>query len=350
MRSIAIGIFAAILASGSALAEEPVSFEGKTVTMIIGSAAGGGTDTSGRLVAQYLVKHLPGTPTVIVRNVPGADGITALNYFVQQTKPDGLTIVMGASVNTDPLHWRSAQSHYDPTKFEFVGGVGRGGTVLMIESAAKPRLLDKSASPVVMGALGGVPRSGMLMTMWGMEYLGWNARWVLGYRGTNDLMIALERGEAEMTSTANTFEIEKLKAANKFEPLSQSGILSNGQVAGRQEFGNAPIFSEMMAGKIKDKLGQQAFEFWKAQSAIDKWLALPPGTPKEIVAVYRKAYEELGNDPQFVEQGKAASDDFFPMPHSDVEKLVQTLADTPTEATEYTNVLLRKQGVQAAKD
>jgi tripartite-type tricarboxylate transporter receptor subunit TctC len=349
MHRVLIGIFAVILASSTAQAEDTVSFDGKTVTMIIGSAPGGGTDTSGRLVAQYLVKHLPGTPNVIVRNVPGADGMTALNYFVQQVQPDGLTIVMGASVNTDPLHWRAPQSHYNPTKFEFVGGVGRGGTVLMIESAARPRLLDKKAAPVVMGALGGVPRSGMLMTMWGIEYLGWNARWVLGYRGTNDLMIALERGEAEMTSTANTFEIEKLKTTNKFEPLAQSGILSNGQVGGRAEFGNAPVFSEMMAGKIKDTLGQQAFEFWKAQSSIDKWLALPPGTPKEIVAVYRKAYEELGKDPQFVEQGKKTSDDFVPMAHGDVEQLVQTLADTPIEATEYTNVLLRKQGVQAAK-
>ena len=350
MHRILLGAIAALFTSVSAFAADDISFQGKTVTMIIGSAPGGGTDTSGRLVAQYLVRHLPGTPTVIVRNVPGADGMTALNYFVQQVQPDGLTIVMGASVNTDPLHWRAPQSRYNPTKFEFVGGVGRGGTVLMIESEAKPRLSNKNAAPVVMGALGGVPRSGMLMTMWGIEYLDWNAKWVLGYRGTNDLMIALERGEAEMTSTANAFEIEKLtKAAKKFEALTQSGILSDGKIGGRPEFGNAPIFSDLMAGKIKDKLVQQAFDFWKAQASIDKWLALPPGTPAPIVAVYRKAYEELGQDPQFVEQGKKASDDFVPMAHGDVERLVQTLADTPIEATEYTNVLLRKQGVQAAK-
>ena len=241
------------------------------------------------------------------------------------------------------------RSHYDPTKFEFVGGVGRGGTVLMIQSAAKARLHDKNAKPVIMGALGGVPRSGMLMTMWGIEYLGWNVKWVLGYRGTNDLIIALERGEAEMTSTANMFEIEKLKATGKFEALTQSGILSNGKIGGRPEFGNAPIFSEMMAGKIKDPLEAEAFDFWKAQASIDKWLALPPGTPKNIVAVYRHAYDELSADPQFVESGKKASDDFVPMAHEDIEQLVKTLDETPVKATEFTNVLLRKQGVQAAE-
>ena len=60
-----------------------------------------------------------------------------------------------------------------------------------------------------MGALGGVPRSGMQTTAWGIDYLGWNAKWVLGYRGTNDLMVALERGEIDMTSTGNLFQIQK---------------------------------------------------------------------------------------------------------------------------------------------
>ena len=347
MRRIAIGLIAFLLTYAAAAADEPVSFQNKSITMIIGNAAGGGTDASGRLIAQHIARHLPGTPGVVVRNVPGADGLTALNYFVQQTKPDGLTITMGASINVDPLHYRAPQSHYDPTKFAFVGGVGRGGTVLLIQAAARKRLNDRSAPPVVMGALGGVPRSGMLMTMWGIEYLGWNAKWVLGYRGTNDLMIALERGEVELTSTANMFQIEKLMEGGTFEVLTQSGTLDNGTVVGRPDFGDAPIFSEQMAGKINDPLAQEAFAFWRAQASIDKWLALPPGTPPAIVEAYRKAYRELAADPEFIEQGKRMSEDFVPMSFRDIEQLVKTLDETPPEATEYTNVLLRKQGIQA---
>jgi hypothetical protein len=348
MRGVAIAIFALLLLTGSAaVADESVSFQGKSITMIIGNAAGGGTDTSGRLVAQHLVRHLPGTPGVIVRNVPGADGLTALNYFVQQTQPDGLTITMGASINVDPLHYKAPQSHYDPKQFAFVGGVGRGGTVLLIQTAAHKRLDDPGTSPVIMGALGGVPRSGMLMTAWGIEYLGWNAKWVLGYRGTNDLMIALERGEVELTSTANMFQIEKLMQGGKFEVLTQSGTLANGTVVGRPDFGDAPIFSQQMDGKITDPLAKKAFAFWRAQASIDKWLALPPGTPKAIVETYRAAYRDLAADPEFVEQGKKMSEDFVPMSYRDIELLVKTLDETPAEATEYTNVLLRKQGVQA---
>lgn len=348
MHRIALGAIAVLaIFSTSAIAADGASFQGKSITMIIGNAAGGGTDASGRLVAQHIARHLPGTPGVIVRNVPGADGLTALNYFVQQTKPDGLTITMGASINVDPLHYRAPQSHYDPTRFAFVGGVGRGGTILLIETAARRRLYDKKAAPVVMGALGGVPHSGMLMTMWGIEYLGWNAKWVLGYRGTNDLMIALDRGEVELTSTANMFQIANLMQGDRFEVLTQSGTLDNGKVVGRPDFGDAPIFSQEMEGKITDPLAQKAFAFWRAQASIDKWLALPPDTPPAIVETYRKAYRELAADPEFIEQGKRMSEDFVPMSYRDIEQLVKTLDGTPAEATEYTNVLLRKQGVQA---
>src|SRR6188768_4168241 len=95
-------LLALFLGAASAQAE-PVSFAGKTVTMIISSAAGGGTDGAGRVIAQFLTKHLPGNPTVVVKNVPGAQGITAMNHFVHQVAPDGLTVVTGSSSLGDPL-------------------------------------------------------------------------------------------------------------------------------------------------------------------------------------------------------------------------------------------------------
>ena len=79
------------------------------------------------------------------------------------------------------------------------GGIGRGGSTVVIRKDAEDRLYDKSKPPVIMGAVGGQPRSGMQTTAWGIEILGWNAKWVLGYPGTNDLVLALERGEGKST-------------------------------------------------------------------------------------------------------------------------------------------------------
>src|SRR4051794_38251695 len=179
------------------------SFKGQQVDLIVGYPAGGGTDASGRLIAEFLGKYLPGSPTVVTRNMPGAEGLLAGNYFVKQAAPDGLMLMMGSGTQADPLHYRRPQSKFDPTKMGIVGGVGRGGTVLMINKEALPRLHSATSQPVAMGALGSIPRSGMIAAAWGRRYLDWNLRWVIGYPGTNELFLAMDRGEVDMTSTAN---------------------------------------------------------------------------------------------------------------------------------------------------
>src|SRR3954453_7713296 len=124
MRRFAPLLAALLLGFSPTWAQEPVSFQGKQILMVIGYAAGGGTDTAGRLIAANLGKHLPGNPTIVVQNVPGGDGMVALNYIVQQTKPDGLTITMGSGTQIDPLHSRKPQAKYDPKDFNFIGGAG----------------------------------------------------------------------------------------------------------------------------------------------------------------------------------------------------------------------------------
>lgn len=334
--------------ASTALAQD-TSFKGKTVTMIIGYAAGGGTDASGRLIAQFIGKHLPGQANIVVRNQPGADGMTALNYMVQQTKPDGLTITMGSSTQVDPLNFRKPQAAYDPATFQYLGGVGRGGTVIVASQDALARLYDKSKPPVVMGSIGGVPRSGMQVTAWGIEYLNWNAKWVVGYRGTNDVMIALERGEIDMTSTGNMFQIGKMIEGGKFKILNQSGTLEGGKLVPRPDFGDAPVFPDEMEGKIKDPIAKKAFDYWISINSMDKWLAVIGGTPAPIVETYRQAFRQTAVDPEFNNLGKKISEDFTPMTYQDVELLVKTLADTPTEALDFMTSLLRKQGLQISE-
>src|SRR3954470_6102970 len=149
MKTLGLCLVLALFGCGMAAAQTP-ALQGKTVTMIVGFAAGGGTDAFGRLVANFLASQLPGAPSMIVRNVPGAEGITAMNYVVQQVVPDGYTIVMGSSTTADPLNYRKPQSHFDPTAFGVVGGVGRGGSAILISKEAEARLHDRRARPVVM--------------------------------------------------------------------------------------------------------------------------------------------------------------------------------------------------------
>ena len=133
--------------AGDALAQSPITFQGKTITMLIDSAAGGGTDFTARLFSPFLAKHLPGNPIVIPRNMPGAEGTVALNYFVQQVVPDGLTLVTGAGPSIDPIRYRAPQSRFDPGKFEFIGGIDRGGNILVVSAAAEKRFTISRQPP-----------------------------------------------------------------------------------------------------------------------------------------------------------------------------------------------------------
>jgi tripartite-type tricarboxylate transporter receptor subunit TctC len=338
-------LLACVLGSSAAVAQDTVSFQGKTVTMIIGFPPGGGTDAYGRVVATSFEKYLPGNPTVIVKNVPGADGVTSMNFMVQQVVPDGTTLTTTANTTADPLNYRKPQVHYVPTDFAVIGGAGRGGEVILINKESEKRLYDKNAAPVVMGSLGGVPRSGMQMTAWGIEFLGWNAKWVIGYRGTNELTLALERGEIDMTATGNRFLIEKLVDSGKFRILVQSGTLKNGKLATRPEFGDAPLIATALEGKLKDALALKAFDYWSSISLTDKWLALPPKTPKNVVEVYRAAYGKIAQDADFLERARKISEDFVPLTAPEVEALITKLASLPQEAPEYMTVILRKQGL-----
>lgn len=347
-RLSAIG-FAGVVALGMGLsgaaAQDSANFKGKTIALLVGSEVGGGTDASARLIAPFLTRYLPGQPKVIVQNLPGAGGVKALNHFVQRAAPDGLTAINGSISMLDPITSLGANAQYDPKTLRFVGGVGRGGGAIFTSAEAATRLYDKTKKPVIIGSALAVPRSFMQPALWCIEYLGWNATWIVGYRGTNEVMLALDRGEIDMTSTGNLFQIKDRLNSGQLKLVNQSGFLANGKIVARRDYGDTPLFPEQMRGKIKDPIAQKAYDYWEALNNGDKWLALPPATPANIVAAYREAFKKAAADPEFRERGEKISDGFEPMTYQDAEFIARTLADTPPEAIEYTKALMRKQGI-----
>jgi Tripartite tricarboxylate transporter family receptor len=337
----------ALVASSICRAEESPSFKGRSISMLLGFTPGGGVDATGRVMAPLLSRYLPGQPTIVPRYMPGAAGVIAFNYIVQQTKPDGLLYTIAPSEPVDPINYRRAATYYDPKTFHYFGGIHRGGNALLISRAAEKRLYDRSAAPVVMGSVGAWPRAAMQVALWGIEYLGWNARWVTGYAGTSDVMLALDRGEIDMTATANLFQIKELVGSGRFRILNQSGSLENGKYVGRPDFGNAPLVTDLLAGKINDPLGQKAFKYWFNVTAMDKVFALAPGTPASIVATYRDAFSKSVADPEFAEIGKRISEEFMPMSYGDVETLIAALSDTPPEVVDWLTAVLGRQGLKA---
>jgi tripartite-type tricarboxylate transporter receptor subunit TctC len=347
LRSTALALLCGgALLAGTGLAGAQVSFKGKTIDVIMGSAAGGGTDGTTRLVGSYLEKYLPGNPTMRYRNIPGGHGTKGLNFFAK-AKPDGLTWAGGSSSHTDPQALRKSVVEYNPTKFHFFGGVSRGGSIVFIRKEKLKDLTDKSKPPVVVGVLDG-NRSWEQMITFGKEHLGWNIKFVVGYPGTSFMLLAVRRGETHMMGTSNLSLLKEMFATGDFVGLAQLGGGEGGaNDEARSGFENIPPFPKMMEGKTSG-LPQEAFEFWTALNDIDKWYALPPGTPKEVVDTYRAAWGKMMKDPDFLKQGRTLfSEDFQPMPGEKQQELVQRTAYPRTEIVAYMDELKIKHGLPA---
>lgn len=328
-----------------AVAQDSPSFAGKNLVFIVGAAPGGSTDVSARLIAPFLAKYLPGAPGAVVQNRPGAQGMTAMNMFAQQVAPDGLTGIIGSGSQIDPINYRVPQAHYDPSSFPIVGGVGIGGSVIMIRNESLARLTDKSAAPVIVGTITGVPRSGMQMAAWGADHLGWNIKWITGYRGNPELMLAFERGEVDMTAFANTTLKPELLDKSKFTLLYQSGSNAATVPATMPALAGVPLLTDAMKGKISDPLVQKAFQYWQNISSINNWVALPPNTPRPIVVAYRAAFRQTMADPDFLKQAVKMGDDVSVVGPEDMERAIKTLAEMPPEALSHMRKILARQGL-----
>lgn len=341
---VAAIVASTVLFAGPAAAQE-VSFAGKTISIVIGSGPGGTTDTSTRLMAAFLTKYLPGSPSVIIQSRPGSHSITAMNYVAQQAKPDGLTVAGGSASQIDPETFRLPQAQYDPTKFFMIGGVDLGGGIVIMRKEAEARLKDKAANPVVMGSSSGLPSSTVLTAAWGIEFLGWNVRWVSGYPSqTSGMALVLQRGEIDMTGFSTAGLSDWLFDTSKYTVIYQTGSNRCSRPSSLPELKGVPLFADTLKGKLADPVAQKAFDYWCASSSTVVWIALPAGTPAPVVETFRAAFKKIAVDPEFLEQGQRFSKEFSVISTENMDVLVNTYAQTSDAVSNYLPELLRKQG------
>ena len=335
--------------AGNAVSAGEVSFADKTVTMTVGFAAGGGVDLYGRTVGKYLTRFLPGSPSLVVVNQPGAGGVIALNDWARKADQNGLSITIGAQSQTDPDALRQTHARFDPASFKMVGGLGAYSQGLFVRSEAAARLLDKNAAPVIAGMVGSTLRGGTYQIFWGASFLGWNVRWVRGYPSTAELRQALERGEVEMATFGASKDFDYLFKTGNFAVVSQTGRIENGKRIARPALGDAPIFSDLVRGKITDPMARQAFAYWEDVSEIGMWIALPPDAPEAVVETYVKALAATNDDASFRDEYGKIDPDSVVAARADIERLVASLAKVTPETLHYLEGELIRQGLAAGK-
>ncbi|MQA66151.1 MAG: hypothetical protein GEU76_09660 [Alphaproteobacteria bacterium] len=339
---LGVGLIGATALTPAAAAE--VNFKGKRLDALIGSSPGGGTDGTTRLVGRYLEKYLPGKPNIVYRNMPAGHGVQAMNYFSKVAKKDGSTWTGGSSSYVDSNNLRKSVVEYNPTEFEFIGGVARGGSVVTMRKEKFPNVTDKSKPPTVIGAVDGSRSWGQMM-LWGKDVLGWNIKFVIGYPGAPALTLAARRGEIDAFGTSSISMHRNLAKTGEFEGYVQLGEAAEGKIVPRISFPKVPVMPDLMKGKLKgDAL--QAFNFWVKTNQIDKWYALPPGTSKDIVETYRTAYGKVVKDPEFLKFARLQfSEDFSPQTAQDVIELVGATAYPDAKIFTYLHDMAVRHGL-----
>jgi tripartite-type tricarboxylate transporter receptor subunit TctC len=270
-------------------------YEGKTIHILVSSNPGGGTDTAARLVSRFLPKYLPGQPQTIVQNMPGGGGTIANNYFAAKAKPDGLMLFQDSSSGLGNFTRGGSRIKYDPRINLAIGSITRGGSVMMISKAARPRLTDPKATKVVVGDSDGI-RTWVATLVWAAEYLGWNVRFVYGYPGSQELQLALRQGEIDIWGTSNA------KLVRDFVKEGKHEIMFQHEDERRPGFRDVPTFVETLGNKKPSGSAWEAYLAWSGPNEIDKFLVAAPETPGEIIASLRAAFTQMGNDEEFKRQ------------------------------------------------
>ena len=182
--------------------------------------------------------------------------------------------------------------------------------------------------------------------MWGADILGWNIKFVVGYPGTGPLALAAMRGEIDMYGTSGLNELNQILAKG-FVALAQDGASVDGGFLPRKDFPDVPVFARITEGKLTG-VALDTFEFWLSRFQMDKFYALPAGTPPPYVAAYRAAYTALFEDPEFQKAAKQQfGGDFNMVSGAVVAKLVDRGAYPPKELTAYIESLKAKYGLPA---
>ena len=310
--------FLALLSSAHAAAP---FYEGKTIRVIVGFSAGGGFDTYSRLIARHMGRHIPGNPTLVVENMPGAASLVSANHVYNVAKPDGLTILNfhGNQVVNQVIGKPGIE--FDARKFEYIGIPTQDNVACAFYKASGITTFDNLRNAKTPVKLGGVAPGDTTYNTAKLliAALKLPIQLVAGYKGTAEVRLAAEAGEV----AGGCWQWESIKS------IWRQG-LDSGNVAVVLQV-NPKVHPELP--KVPNAIdfapndnAKQLLKFGGHDpAAITRPYAVGPGTPKDRVQLLRRAFNETMKDPEFLADAKKSRLDTDPLTGEDIDKIVAQL-------------------------
>jgi tripartite-type tricarboxylate transporter receptor subunit TctC len=313
-------------------------YAGKTIDFLIGGDVGGGYDIYARTLGRHLARFIPGNPTIVVKNQPGAGSGRAATFLYGVAPKDGSVIgAVFPGVIMGPLLDDRAQALFDPTKFQYLGSADNATRVCISHQRSKiTRFDDALARKAIMGAsaAGGSTRDYINMLK---KATGAMFELVAGYKGTADIFLAMERGEVDGMCGLDWTSLKSQrpdwvrdKAVNI---LAQTNLEPQPELA---RLGVPQIWPYIRS--VDDK---RPVELIISQQVLGRPYLAPPGVPAEPVGILRAAFAATLQDKDFLADAERTRIDIEPSSGERVQQLVEQLYATPKATVERAKELIK---------
>jgi len=314
-------------------------YKGKTVRFVVGAAAGGGYDLSARMIGRHLPRHLPGSPTIIVDNMPGGGQRIAANYVYNRGEPDGLTVgvLNSALILYQALGDKSVR--LDGRKLGWVGAPTKGTPICGIMAyTGMQTLKDVMASKeeIRMAGVGPGTTYDDLPQILNLV-LGTKFKVVTGYEGTGTILVAMRR--KEVVGGCWTWESMKTTARAMLDSKGNDRLIPF-LIHSRwpdPEVKDLPLIPELVKGE-----GLALYKSWGGPYEFQRPFAVPPGTPKERLQLLRKAFADTMKDLEFIAEAKKSKFETTYVSGEEVDRYVEEIMAIPPQAKEKLQVLMPK--------
>jgi tripartite-type tricarboxylate transporter receptor subunit TctC len=273
-------------------------YQGRIVTVVVGSNAAGGYDTFARAVARYMGKHIPGSPTLIVRNMPGAGGMTATNFLYNNADKDGS--VIGLVQNNTPFEplFGTKEARYDPVRFNWLGSPSAETAMVLLWHAAPVNSVAELKAREVAVGVSGANSTPAFFTRLLNATLGTRMKPINGYPGQNDVLLAMERREIDGHPSAFFSSVRSTRPTWLRDKTAKAIVQYGAEKLA--ELPDVPFAPDLVANDGDRLVMQAAF----APLALGRPLLTPPGVAAERVAALRRAFAATMADPDFLAEGE----------------------------------------------
>ncbi len=316
-------------------------YQGKTIRLVAGTPAGSAYDLYARLVAQFIPKHIPGAPNVIVQNMPGVASMVAANYIYSVAKPDGLTIgAIQPALYFDQLVGRK-EVQFDWQKFTWIGNTTVSHHLLYMRSDTPYKTIEdirKASTPPKCGAEGTASSAYYLPKLL-EETIGAKFNIVTGYNSGTDVDLAVERGEVH----CRAFTIAAFFSREPFHTWRKKGFVRVIVQTGKKRNANlpeVPTLHELMDQHKTSDSARRLATVILAANEIGRPIIGTPAIPAERVKILREAFMKTMNDPELLDDAKKKKLDLDPVSGEELETLGKEIVAQPPEVIERMKKLL----------